>query len=207
MTSTPRPDMPDSLLATLVSILDVVVLERQPGGAFRQIGGEPPLWFTETMRNTDPGGAVTVVQAFPVLEAFLEEADGFWRKTAYGRLEGEAFVVTDTSGRNLPVAPIAIVMDARYFLLLHRAAGFDERQRVLQRAREQALGQEKLVKQIDGLRRPISRLAGFAADLGTQPLSEAQAAAVTSILKEVETLKALLEELPKLPAASSARRS
>ena len=206
MTSSRRPDMPDSLLATLVSILDVVVLERQPGGAYRQIGGEPPTWFTETMKNTDAGAAVTVVQAFPVLEAFLAEADSFWRTTAYGRLEGEAFVVTDSSGRLLPVAPIAIVMDGRYFLLLHRAPGYDERQRVLQRAREQALGQEKLVKQIDGLRRPLGRLATFAADLGKQPLSEVQSAAVSGIMKEVESLKALVDELPRLPPASSARR-
>lgn len=206
MTGTPHPDMPDSLLATLVSILDVVVLERQEGGAYRQIGGEPPAWFTETMKNTDAGAAVTVVQAFPVLESFLAEADSFWRKTAYGRLEGEAFVVTDAAGRNLPVAPIAIVMEGRYFLLLHRAPGFDERQRVLQRAREQALDREHLVKQIDGLRRPASRLSTAAAELGRQPLNEVQAALVTTIMKEADTLKTLLDELPKLPAASSARR-
>jgi hypothetical protein len=206
MNDTQRPDVPDSLLATLVSILDVVVLERQPGGAFRQIGGVPPEWFIETMKNADPGAAVTVVQAFPVLESFLSEADSFWRKTAYGRLEGEAFVVTDTAGRNLPVAPIAIVMEGRHFLLLHRAPGFDERQRVLQRAREQALAQEKLVKQIDALRRPLGRLETFASDLGKQPLSEMQGALVASIRKELDALKAVVEALPKLPPASSARR-
>lgn len=206
MTDAPRPVVPDALLATLVSILDLAVLERQPGGAFRQIGGEPPSWFVDAMNNTDPGAAVTVVQAFPVLESFLAEADAFWRKTAYGRLEGEAFVVTDASGRNLPVAPIAVVMEGRHFLLLHRAAGFDERQRVLQRAREQALGQEKLVRQIDDLRRPVARLGNAVNDLKKQPLSEVQAAAVAGILKELEALVAKLDELPRLPPASSARR-
>ena len=198
--------MSEAALGTLVSILDLAVLERQPGGAFRQIGGEPPSWFVEAMKNTDPGAAVTVVQAFPVLESFLAEADAFWRTTAYGRLEGEAFVITDASGRNLPVAPIAIVMEGRHFLLLHRAAGFDERQRVLQRAREQALGQETMVKQIDELRRPVTRLGNAVNDLKKQPLSELQAAAVTTIMKELDTLKAQLEALPKLPPASSAGR-
>lgn len=203
MTDAPRPAMPDALLATLVSILDLAVLERQPGGAFRQIGGEPPSWFIDTMRNTDPGAAVTIVQAFPVLESFLAEADQFWRQTAYGRLEGEAFVIADASGRTLPVAPIAVVMEGRYFLLLHRATGFDERQRVLQRAREQALGQEKLVKQIDDMRRPVSRLGASLTDLIKQPLSEVQAAAVTSLMKDVDALKAQLDDLPKLPPTRS----
>jgi hypothetical protein len=206
MSDAPRPAVPDGLLGTLVSILDLAVLERQPGGAFRQIGGEPPSWFVEAMKNTDPGAAVTVVQAFPVLESFLAEADAFWRTTAYGRLEGEAFVITDSSGRNLPVAPIAVVMEGRHFLLLHRASGFDERQRVLQRAREQALDQEKMVKQIDGLRRPVVRLGNAVTGLTKGPLSDVQAVAVTTILKELEELQKQLEELPKLPPASSAGR-
>ena len=206
MTDAPRPEVPDPLLSTLVSILDLAVLERQPGGAFRQIGGDPPSWFTQAMKNADAGRPVTVVQAFPVLESFLNEADEFWRKTAYGRLEGEAFVITDVNGRNLPVAPIAVVMEGRHFLLLHRAAGFDERQRVLQRAREQALGQEKVVKQIDGLRRPVTRIGNAVTELMKQPLSEVQAAAVTTIMTELEAMKAQLEELPKLPPASSAGR-
>ena len=206
MTDAPRPEVPDPLLSTLVSILDLAVLERQPGGAFRQIGGDPPSWFTQAMKNADAGRPVTVVQAFPVLESFLNEADEFWRKTAYGRLEGEAFVITDVNGRNLPVAPIAVVMEGRHFLLLHRAAGFDERQRVLQRAREQALGQEKVVKQIDGLRRPVTRIGNAVTELMKQPLSEVQAAAVTTIMTELEAMKAQLEELLKLSPASSAGR-
>ncbi len=206
MTDAPRPAVPEALMSTLVAILDLAVLERQPGGAFRQIGGDPPSWFTQTMKNTDAGRPVTVVQAFPVLESFLNEADEFWRKTAYGRLEGEPFVITDVNGRNLPVAPIAVVMEGRHFLLLHRAPGFDERQRVLQRAREQALGQEKVVKQIDGLRRPVTRIGNAVTDLMKGPLSEGQGAAVATIVKELDALKAQLEELPKLPPASSAGR-
>lgn len=206
MSEARRPDPSGALLGTLVSLLDLVILERQPGGAFRVIAGTPPAWFGDAMKNADAGRPVTVVQTFPVLESFLAEAEGFWNQTAYGRLEGEAFVITDALGRNLPVEPIAAIVDGRAFLLLQRASGFDERQRVLQRAREGALERETLVKQIDGLRRPIAKLETLAEDFQKQPLSEMQAAIVTSLLKEIASLRAVVDTLPKLPPASTARR-
>lgn len=206
MTDNRGTSLPESLLAMLVTVLDVVILERQAGGAFRQFGGDPPSWFLDAMKHTDAGAPVTIVQAFPVLESFLAEADTFWRATAYGRLEGEAFVVADPGGRNLAIAPIAVVLEGRRFLLLQRAAGFDERQRVLQRAREQALDREELVKRIDALRRPVQRLKTAAGDFRKQPLSEMQAGIVMSLLDGIETVETILADLPKLPPGASAQK-
>ena len=63
-----RARLSESLLSTLVSILDLVVLERMHGGSFRQVGADyPPAWFTEAFHHADPGAPVTIVQAFPVL--------------------------------------------------------------------------------------------------------------------------------------------
>ena len=43
---------PGALLSALIAILDIVVLERLDGGAFRQVGGEPsPGWFAEAFRD------------------------------------------------------------------------------------------------------------------------------------------------------------
>jgi hypothetical protein len=169
MSDTQSVGMPDPLLATLVSVLDVVVLERLHGGAFRQVGNHPcPSWFVETFQDVDPRAPVTLLQAFPVLDSFLTEAEIFWERTGYGRLEGEAVVVAGPGGRNLPLATIAVAMEGRHFLLLQRVAGFDDRQHILQRAREQALAHEVIVKRIDALRRPLEKLTALAGELAAQ---------------------------------------
>jgi hypothetical protein len=208
MSDTQSAGMPEPLLATLVSILDVVVLERLHGGAFRQLGNQPsPSWFAETFHGADPGAPVTLLQAFPVLDSFLSEAEIFWERTRHGRLEGEAFVVAGPGGRNLPLATIAVALEGRHFLLLQRVAGFDDRQHILQRAREQVLAHELVVKRIDELRRPFGRLTGFAGELtAAAELTESQRTLLAGIASEIDTIRQLLDELPKLPPGTSARR-
>ena len=43
-------------------------------------------------------------------------------------------------------------------------------------------------------------------DFKKQPLSEMQGAILTSLLKEIASLRAVVDTLPKLPRASTARR-
>jgi hypothetical protein len=209
MSEAPRVPMSDPLLSTLVAILDIVVLERLHGGSFRQLGTEhPPSWFSEAFHSADTGAPVTLVQAFPVLDSFLSEAEVFWQRTAYGRLDGEAFVVAGSGGHNLALMTIAVALQGRHFLLIQRVAGFDERQQVLQRAREQALSHEAVVRKIDGLRQPFSKLTACADELAASGLSQAQGTVMARARAELEALGRLLDELPKLPpAASPAGRS
>src|SRR5688572_33222103 len=119
MSDTCSTEVPDPVLATLVALLDVVVLERLQGGAFRQLGSRPsPAWFAESFAAADPRAPVTLLQAFPVLDSFLSEAELFWERTPFGRLEGEAFVVGGPAGDNLPLAAVAVATDGRHFLLI-----------------------------------------------------------------------------------------
>ena len=207
MSETRRNQSPEQLLAMLVSLLEVVVLERLHGGAFRQIGNQQcPAWFTENFRNIEPGAPVTLLQAFPVLDAFLSEAEIFWERTAFGRLEGEAFVVAGPGGRNLPLATIAVAMEGRQFLLIQRVTGFDDRQHILQQARDQALAHEGVVKRIDAVHRPIGRLGRLANELAsTEGLDERQRTLMAGIESELETVRQLLESLPKLPQGSTSK--
>jgi hypothetical protein len=208
MSESPRVTTSDSLLASLVAILDIVVLERLQGGSFRQLGTEyPPAWFTQAFHEADPGAPVTLVQAFPVLDSFLSEAEVFWQGTAYGRLDGEAFVVAGPAGDNLALMTIAVAMQGRHFLLIQRVAGFDERQRVFQRAREQALSQEAVVRKIDALRQPFAKLSAVVSELAVSDLADAQRAALARASAELDTLRRTLEELPKLARGASPRGS
>lgn len=207
MTDTRSADKPEPVFGMLVSLLEVVVLERLHGGAFRQVGDQPcPSWFSESFQNVEPGAPVTLLQAFPVLDAFLSEAEIFWERTAFGRLEGEAVVVAGPGGRNLPLATIAVAMEGRQFLLIQRVAGFDDRQHILQTARDQALAHEAVLKRIDAVRRPLGRLSRLASELAsTDDLSELQRTLMAGIESELETVNQLLEALPKLPPASTPR--
>lgn len=198
--------MSESVLGDLVSVLDLVVLERLPGGAMFQVGDQPPpSWFVETFHNVDPRQPVTLVQAFPVLDSFLSEAEVFWERTVYGRLEGEAFVVNGAGGENLPLATVAVAMNGRRFLLIQRVAGFDDRQHILQRARERALEHDEVVKRIQSMHRPMATLARLAGELAGMELGEPQRKHIASLTTEVETLRKLLDELPKMPPGASAR--
>jgi len=197
----------ESLLSTLVSILDLVVLERMHGGSFRQVGADyPPAWFTEAFHHADRGAPVTIVQAFPVLDSLISEAEAFWERTAFGRLDGEAFVVAGRGEDNLALATIAIALEGRHFLLIQRVAGFDEKQRILQRAREQALAHETVVREIDELRRPLAKAGDAIGKLTASALDESQRALVSSLAAELDALRGVVDRLPKLPPGVSARR-
>jgi hypothetical protein len=208
MSDTRDLQLPASFLSALIAILDIVVLERVAGGAFTLPGKEPPpSWFAEAFNDVDPSGPVTLLEAFPVLDSFLSEAEVFWRRTAYGRLDGEAFVVGGPGGRNLPLTTMAVALEGRQFLLIQRVAGFDDRQHILQRAREQGLAHEQVVNRIEALRRPFKRLTGLAGELeATSGLSESQRTLLTAVSSELDTLRQLLDHLPKLPPGTSARR-
>ena len=165
----------------------------------------PPAWFVATFHSAGTKEPVTLLQAFPVLDAFMSEAEIFWEQNTDGRLEGEAFVVTGTSGENLPLAAIAVAMSGRRFLLLQRVAGFDDRQHILQRARERALEYEALVKRVDQLRRPVAALSKLAGELAEAASSGQQQAHVSGIAREAESLRKLVDELPRMPSGTSAR--
>lgn len=197
-----------STLAALMAILDIVVLERLPGGAFKQLSNDPsPSWFTEAFSNVVEGAPATLAQAFPILDPFLSDAEAFWNRTNFGRLDGEAFVVAGPGGRNLPLVTVAVALDGRHFLLLHRVAGFDDRQAILQRARERALDHEAVVRGVDDLRRPFTRLKRLTDELAASTqMSESQRALLTSVNTEIVAIGQVLDQLPKLPAGTSVRR-
>jgi hypothetical protein len=207
MSDRPDRELPATMLAALISMLDTVVLERVEGGAFRQLRHEPsPSWFDEAFREAARGAPVTLLEVFPVLDGVISEAERVWSRMAYGHLEGEAVVVTGPGGRNLPLVATAVALEGHHVLLLQRLTGVDDRQHILQRAREQALEHERVVKQIDALRRPMDRLTRTLRDLaGSTDPAESQRG-VASVKAELDAIRDVVEALPKAPRGTSARR-
>ena len=97
-------------------------------------------------------------------------------------------------------------MEGRQFLLIQRVTGFDDRQHILQTARDQALQHELVVKRIDAIRHPIGRLTRLANELASsEDLSNSQRTLLNGIESELQTVQQLLADLPKLPPASTPR--
>jgi hypothetical protein len=197
----------ETVLAQLAAALDMVVMEQVPGGTFIQIGdAPPPEWFTRIYRTAGGGRRPTIEQSFPGLSAFLHEAETFWKSHDDGRLDSGDFMVPDGSGRDLPISATAIRLKGRRFLVLQLTAGFEDRQGILQRAREQALAHEQVIRKVHSLRRPLSTLVRLADELAGPVLSDRQREQVSGIKDHLQTMSGVLEELPKLPGTASRKK-
>jgi len=194
------------LIVDLVGALDLVILERLEGGVLSRLGGQPPTWFAGNLREVHRQKSVTLLEAFPVLDAFLSDAEVFWEREEDGRLDADPCVMTLGSGKHLALATVAIKMKGRKFLLLQPIAGFEDRQHVLQRARERSLEHEQVVKRIDLARHPLRRLEQLVTELGAMELGEPQRKHLDQITGQLDALRRRVDELPQLPKAAIPKR-
>jgi hypothetical protein len=198
-------DVSNAALADVCSALELVVLERG-GGGFLRIGDYPlPPWFVRVFIQAQNEG-VTLTSVFPVLDSFLSEADQFWESMGDGRLSSEAFMATDSLGEELAIVATAVGAGGRRFLLMQPDASFPERQRILQRAREQALDYERLLRQIQELRKPVASLSALAADLAAGPSADAHRPEIERIATHANTLQGIVRDLPQGPRGASPTR-
>jgi hypothetical protein len=197
----------ESVLAQLAAALDMVVMEQVPGGTFRQIGdAPPPEWFTRLYRTAGRERRPTLAQSFPGLSSFLSDAEAFWDRHDGGRLDSGDFLIADASGRDVPITATAVALKGRRFLVIQRAADFEDRQLLFQRAREQALRHEQVIKKVDSLRRPLATLVRLADELARPALSGHQREQVTGIKDHLQTMSGVLDELPRLPKAATRKK-
>jgi hypothetical protein len=185
-------------LTDLSEVLDLVVLEQLPGGFVQITAGSLPPWFVRAFRTAEDGQHVTLLDALPALDAFLAEANAFWDRATEGRLAGEPFLVTDGPNHEIPVTATAVKFGGRRILLLQPDAGYTERQHVLQRAREQRLAHEQVVRRIQDLQRPIAQLARLSDQLSATALSDDQRAMAGGIAAQVTTVGGILDDLLRL---------
>ena len=178
------------------------MLEPLPAGGFWKVADSHlPEWFLGTFKHAGGGEPVTLSEAFPVLDAFLREAEPLWSGGKDGRKDSEPFMIVDPSGCTLPVTATALAVRGRRYLLIQLDAWFEDRQRILQTARDHGLAHERMIKQLQALQKPIATLARLAEDpsLTTDP----QHAAADGIKKQVDTLRSLLDELPHTPSGAT----
>jgi hypothetical protein len=179
----------DPVFSDLVAALNLVVLERQPGGAFQlAVGALPPAWFGHLFREAAHGQPITLTRVFPFLDTFLVEAERFWDAPRGNRLRSDPFVVADASGGELALAASAVAIGMRRFLIIEMPDDFDDRRRALQSAREHVLAHEQFVRRVSALVDPAAdaaRLTGQLLDSGLTPQQQPLAAGVRDQLAKV----------------------
>ncbi len=194
--------MNDSLLKDLATALDLVVFERLPAGGFcGALDSSAPGWFVQAFQQAGEE-PLSLLNVFPVLDAFLQEAETLWSTGGDGRTDSEAFVIADGAGHDLPIVATALAVGGRCYLIMQPAIAFTNTQRILQTAREQSLAHERLVKQVQALQKPIATLGRLVGD--TTFTSDGSPAA-EAVRQQVDILRGLAGQLPQAPHGTTPR--
>lgn len=141
--------MSDTLLKDLLSALDLMVLERKDSGKYEAVG-QPPEWFRWIYPNSwSEESGINLHHSSPFLENFLIDAEAFWAKNASGQLRSGSWEEKGGIGKEDHLEATAMSLGGRKILLIQLlGAAHEERRRMLQIARERALLQHRLLKEI-----------------------------------------------------------
>ncbi len=132
-------------VAKLTAAVGLVIFERSPRGEFTLLS-PPPDWFHNLLPNVQTGSVVSVVEAFPALDAFLPEAEVVWNGETR-EVVSDPWSEVQASGEELYFRARALAADGRNWLLLELAASlYREQQRALQYAHDLALKNDTILR-------------------------------------------------------------
>ena len=181
----------DPVLAAVLTHLGGCLLERVGPRTFR-VRGEPPGWSVALFGSEclgDEAGAFDPIERIPFLEGFLPDAEAVWRGEAADAMSGHW--TQELPGTDSAEAPAELVLecramlvgDGRELLLIQRVTDrFQEKRRILQKARGALLEYEHLRKEVDrkelllhcivhDLRGPLSGMVGSMSLVQSRKLS------------------------------------
>ncbi|MCC6233064.1 MAG: HAMP domain-containing histidine kinase [Verrucomicrobiales bacterium] len=140
--------MNESLYEELIQGEGILVLERLDPRRFR-VTGVPPSWAALlAVGGVKAGDVVDPAEVFAFLELFLREAKKVWESAEALSLTSDAWSETLANREELAFTATARKAGGR-MLLMVRGLGvdYDERCKVLRKARELALAHERLLKE------------------------------------------------------------
>jgi hypothetical protein len=154
---------------------------------------------------TSRGDAIAIEQTMPFLGHFLAEANDAWRAGEETRRCSDLFMVTDTTGGEVPLVASAVVVADRCFLILESPRDFDERRAALQNARENVLAHEEHVRRTGALMEPIDAARQLMQQLRASGLAPEQQMLTARIGEQLDGLSASVQSLAPLPKGVSRR--
>lgn len=205
--------MQASLFAELFAALDIAVMERMSAGFF--LPARPaPDWcrrlYPEIAAEQDglrPG------DRFPFLKHFLVDAEHFWRTHSVGQLKSGPWREFDTLGHEYYLEAIAVCLDERKLLLLDcPEMEYEEKQAIIQRARENSLAYARFNKElqqkevllhciIHDLSGPLTAITLGLSLLDSEALTTAGQKAVEICILQASKQKALIQQILDVFAA------
>lgn len=139
----------ESLTDELFAALDIVVMERLADGSFAIIGSAPD-WFLHF--DADAGyrrEGLRLANKFIFLENFLIDADLFWTNKNSQFLKSGIWTEVDLLGNEFNIEATALVFKNRNILMIELlGSAYLEKQEIIQKARENYLNFQELLKEI-----------------------------------------------------------
>jgi signal transduction histidine kinase len=140
--------MNDSIAKDLFAALNILVLERLDVSLYK-ITGTVPHWLSRFCRPRLKSGMEVLIptETFPFLENFLIDAEEFWRSNTKTKLSSGLWTDKDLTGKDYHFEASAICLSDRKILLIQSLEDYyQEKQYIIQRAREHELIHQQLIK-------------------------------------------------------------
>jgi signal transduction histidine kinase/DNA-binding response OmpR family regulator len=152
MSTTPQPTPSQAdhsvtdTVALLLATMQLAAFEALPSGSFKLLS-TPPGWLREFLPGIETAPEVDLVEHFPLLEAFLPEAEEAWQAVDKRRACSDLWSEVLASGGEIHLQAWAFEITGRPFLLIEAADTlYRERQQVLQYAHETALQYDTIAR-------------------------------------------------------------
>lgn len=132
----------------ILSSLNIGVLEHIDTNNFALIN-TPPAWIINLL--TQKGyqkNAINIIDHFSYLESFVPQAIEFWQSCHEGKMDSQLWIEVDSLGKEHYLQAYAIKIDDKNLMVIGPSDIYvDEKQVLIQKARENSLIEEKLVKE------------------------------------------------------------
>jgi signal transduction histidine kinase len=137
-------------LSSLLAALEYLILERLPDGRFAR-RGDLPWWCASLPSDVVPASTAFVLDdVFPFLAAFLDEAQRAWLDTGGAPACSELWSQVGATGEEVHLQALALRVEGKDLLVVTRSDRlFEQRQLVLQRARELRLTHTAFLREIE----------------------------------------------------------
>jgi len=218
MSPTPQPGSSQAnrsaveTAAAILAAMQLSAFEPLPGRRFR-LCSAPPNWLRELIPHLAEGGETDLVDRFPLLEAFLPEAEEAWQ-TGAEPVCSELWTETQPEGGDIHLQAWALRAGHQPILVIEAAdVLYRERQLVLQYAHETAL-QYETIKRLNQevqraaqaksdflammsheIRTPMNAILGMADVLAETVLSAEQQRYVAIFQRAASSLLELLNDI------------
>ncbi len=189
----------------IIEALQITVAQRVEGRVFRI--ENCPRWFEELGGGGVLGATLDLVEAFPFLENFFDDAATVWEGRLPGPLRSGLWVEEDHEGKDVALQATALRHgDDAILLISFPSIDYREKQKILTRARSTELEHEKLRKEIDkkeillhcivhDLAGPLHGVQGALELMAADPLAEGHRELVEGSIYQCDTLQRLIKNI------------